>query len=181
MSHTTHSGSSEQGGDRKRTLRLFHLGRMAVEQYQAFRRFSRLTEEERARHRDTPRRFVQSLLDMGPLFVKLGQILSTRSDVLPKEYIAELALLQERVPPFPFEQIRTTIQEQFGKTIEELFRSFEEAPIASASLAQVHLAELPDGTPVAVKIQCPHIREQMLGDLRLLSRSLFLFERTTMR
>ena len=145
----------------RKTLRLLRIGWIVMRQYRAFRAFRKLKAEERKQHLDVPRQFTQSLLELGPLFVKLGQILSTRPDVLPEEYITELARLQEHVPPFPFAQVRMIIKEQFQKEIKELFRSFEEDPIAAASLAQVHTAVLNDGMQVAVKIQRPFARERI--------------------
>nr|MDQ2907315.1 AarF/UbiB family protein [Chloroflexota bacterium] len=153
----------------RKTSRLLRIGWLVLRHYRAFRAFRTLTPEERKQHLAAPRQFTQSLLDLGPLFIKLGQILSTRPDVLPEEYITELARLQEHVPPFPFAQVRMLIKEQFKKEIEDLFRSFEEDPIAAASLAQVHLAVLKDGTPVAVKMQRPFAKERITTDLDLLS------------
>jgi len=152
-----------------RALRLLRIVWLSIYHYWAFRAFTRLEDDERRKHLDVPRQFVESLLELGPLFVKIGQILSTRPDVLPEAYITELARLQEGVPPFPFDQVRATINEQFNTDIEEVFRSFEETPIASASLAQVHLAVLNDSTPVAVKIQRPFVKERISEDLAVLS------------
>jgi len=156
-------------GFARNTSRLLRIGWLAIRQYRAIRSFGKLTTEERKHHRDVPGQLTQSLLELGPLFVKLGQILSTRPDVLPEEYIRELARLQEHVPPFPFTQVRTLLKEQFGKDVDDLFRSFDRDPIAAASLAQVHLAVLNDGTPVAVKVQRPFARERIGADLDLLS------------
>ncbi len=159
----------------RKTPRLLHIGRLVIRQFWAFRSFRKLKPEERKQHLEAPRQFTQSLLELGPLFVKLGQILSTRPDVLPEEYITELARLQEHVPPFPFAQVRMLIKEQFHKEVEELFRSFEKDPIAAASLAQVHLAVLNDGTQVAVKMQRPFARERITSDLDLLSKLIEIF------
>src|SRR5450755_4514933 len=145
----------------RKTSRLLRIGWFVMRHYWAFRSFRKLKAEERKQHLDVPRQFTQSLLEQGPLFVKLGQILSTRPDVLPAEYITELARLQEHVPPFPFAQVRMMIKEQFKQEIEELFHSFEEDPIAAASLAQVHAAVLNDGTQVAVKMQRPLAKERI--------------------
>src|SRR6266496_6801468 len=93
-----------------------------------------------------------ALQDLGPIFVKFGQVLSTRRDLLPADIADELAKLQDRVPPFPTEQVIATLHRVYGKPVEHVFKSFEREPVASASVAQVHLAELPDGTPVAVKV-----------------------------
>ncbi len=161
----------------QKALRLLHIGRLLLRHYRALRAFSRLSDTERSQRLDIPRQFMQSLLDLGPLFIKIGQILSTRPDVLLQEYITELALLQERVPPFSFDEVRDTIQEQFQRDIEAVFCSFEKVPVASASLAQVHLATLKDGALVAVKIQRPFVRERITADLDLLSGVITLFSR----
>lgn len=162
---------------RRKTMRFIRLIWLLLRHYRAFHAFRRLPESESKQRVDIPRQFVQSLIALGPLFIKIGQILSTRPDILPKEYIAELALLQERVPSFPFDQVSKTIQEQFHRDIGDIFRSFEEKPVASASLAQVHLAELHDATPVAVKIQRPRAQEMIEEDLALLARGLTLISR----
>ncbi len=156
-------------GFARNTARSLRIGWLALRHYRALRAFRALATGERQRHLDVPRQLTQSLLELGPLFVKLGQILSTRPDVLPEEYITELARLQEQVPPFPFTQVRRLINEQFGQEVERLYRSFDRDPIAAASLAQVHLAVLHDGTPVAVKVQRPFARERVGADLELLS------------
>ncbi len=142
--------------------------------YAAFRRYLRLDERERASQRQVPQQFSQALLELGPLFVKLGQILSTRPDVLPKEYIVALTGLQEHVPPFAFEQVQTTIRDELGRPIEEIFSTFETQPVASASLAQAHLATLPDGSAVAVKVQRPFVRDLIEADLRMLGAAVRL-------
>ena len=99
-----------------------------------------------------------ALEDLGPIFVKFGQMLSTRRDLIPLDIADELAKLQDRVPPFPSETVRRDRSTAlYGKPVDEVFRSFDRAPIASASVAQVHFAELPDGTPVAVKVLRPNI------------------------
>ncbi len=118
--------------------------------------------------RAAAQRFVRSLLDLGPAFVKLGQILSTRPDFLPRPYVEALAVLHERVPPVPFEAIARVCQVELGRTVEEVFAKFERDPIASASVAQVHLAELPDGRSVAVKVQRPGVKAAIEQDLRAL-------------
>ena len=117
---------------------------------------------------DIPSKLPATLLKLGPAFIKLGQILSTRPDVLPKEYIEALEALQENVPPFPFEAVRAVVREELRKDISELYRSFEEVLVASASLAQVHFAALPDGTEVAVKVQRPDVRRKIEDDLAAL-------------
>lgn len=161
----------------QRTIRLLRISWLMLRHYRAFRTFMKYDEDEQKHYLNIPRKFAQSLLELGPLFVKLGQILSTRPDVLPEAYIMELARLQEHVPPFPFAQVRIIIKEQFDKEIEELFCSFEAHPVAAASLAQVHLAVLKDSTPVAVKMQRPFAKERIIADLDLLSELIGFFRR----
>jgi ubiquinone biosynthesis protein len=115
-----------------------------------------------------PRRVRQVLESLGATFVKLGQLLSTRADLLPPEYIAELARLQDQVPPCPFEQIRTVVEGDLGGELSRHFRSFDREPAAAASIGQVHLATLGNGTPVAVKVQRPEIAEVIEIDLSIL-------------
>ena len=104
-------------------------------------------------------------LEMGGVLIKLGQFLSSRVDLLPIEYIEELALLQDEVPGVPFRDIRATVQEELGTQLEELFSSFDAEPIAAASLGQVHEATLKTGERVAVKVRRPHIAEIVEADL----------------
>ena len=102
---------------------------------------------------------------MGPTFVKLGQLLSTRADLLPPTYLEALSRLQDRVEPFPFADVERIVTEELGVRISKAFGEFDAEPMASASLAQVHRALLRDGREVAVKVQRPDIREQVMQDL----------------
>lgn len=118
-------------------------------------------------------RLRQALVDLGPTFIKLGQFLSVRRDCLSVEMADELALLQDKVPPFPFDLVRKTIVSELGAPPEEIFQSFDEKPIASASIGQVHTAVLSDGRPVVVKVQRPDLARrfyQDLGCMRLLAK-----------
>lgn len=125
--------------------------------------------EAEARRRDsTARRFRQLLGDLGPTFIKLGQILSTRPDILPAAYVDELARLQDAVAPFPFSEVRAQVEFAFGRKLEALFPSFDEAPVASASIAQVHRARTPEGSDVVVKVQRPNLPERIRADLDIL-------------
>ena len=106
---------------------------------------------------------------LGPIFVKFGQLLSTRSDLLPAPFIAELSKLQDRVPPHSPDEIRKALQDAYGKNPEEIFREFDETPAGSASVAQVHRAILAeDGAEVAVKILRPGVMRRIRRDLRLM-------------
>src|SRR4051812_43173078 len=112
---------------------------------------------------------LRELLDeLGPTFVKFGQLLSTRPDIVPPDIIAELRGLQDDVRPFPFEQAERVIVEDLGNSIERLFLDFEREPVAAASIGQVHRATLPNGKPVAVKVQRPGAPRQIEADLALL-------------
>lgn len=102
---------------------------------------------------------------LGPTFIKLGQLLSTRNDLLPSEYTDALARLQDRVAPFPFDQVEAIIKEELGIRISKAFRELDPEPLASASLGQVHRAVLHDGRNVAVKVQRPDVRQRIAEDL----------------
>jgi ubiquinone biosynthesis protein len=117
-----------------------------------------------------------ALEELGPIFVKFGQVLSTRRDLLPPDIADELAKLQDRVPPFSTEQVHATLARVYGKPHEQVFKSFEHDPVASASVAQVHLAELPDGTPAAVKVLRPNIAATIKRDLALMQTGAWLVE-----
>jgi len=127
----------------------------------------------------TPRavRLRLALESLGPIFVKFGQVLSTRRDILPPDIADELALLQDRVPSVPYTSVEATLRRAYRRPIAEVFRSFDDVPVASASVAQVHFAELPDGTPVAVKVLRPGIRNVIANDVALLQTAAQLVER----
>jgi predicted unusual protein kinase regulating ubiquinone biosynthesis (AarF/ABC1/UbiB family) len=110
-------------------------------------------------------RLASDLEAMGPTFVKLGQLLSTRADLLPPVYLEALSRLQEDVVPFSFEDVEQIVSTEIGARMSNAFRNFDSEPIASASLGQVHRAVLRDGREVAVKVQRPHIRDQVVKDM----------------
>ena len=127
----------------------------------------RLSPPERVRH---------ALQDLGPTFVKLGQVLATRVDLLPPEWIDALGRLQSQVPAVPIESLRAQLEEDLGAPPEHVFARIDTTPIGSASLAQVHRAWLHDGTAVVLKIRKPGIRPVVEADLRLLARLAELIE-----
>ncbi|MBY5958859.1 hypothetical protein KUV50_11975 [Membranicola marinus] len=127
----------------------------------------------------TPEELTTDLIAMGPAFIKLGQLLSTRPDLLPQKFIEALADLQDKVPPVEFEKVNEIIQEDLGVRISKAFNSFDEIPLASASLGQVHRAELRDGTKVVVKVQRPGIREKIQEELEVLGSAASFMEENT--
>jgi len=119
----------------------------------------------------TPEELRAIFEELGPTYVKLGQLLSTRSDILPEAYCQELARLRTDVAPMPIETVRAAIEAEYGLPSGEVFRSIDPIPLGSASIAQAHLAMLPDGRRVVVKVQRPNIRETMERDIQLLKKA----------
>ena len=117
------------------------------------------------------------LEDLGPNFIKIGQILSNRPDLLPADLIIELSKLQDSSAPFPGIEARAIITEELGQPIELLFKEFNDVPVASASVAQVHRAVLHDGTIVAVKVQGPDIEKVINTDIEILLNLAELLEK----
>lgn len=116
-----------------------------------------------------PEELAADLEKLGPTFIKLAQLLSTRADLLPAPYMEALARLQDKVEPFPFTEVENIVQEQLGFRLSKAFASFDNVPIAAASLGQVHKATMRDGRLVAVKVQRPNIKKQILEDLNAVS------------
>jgi ubiquinone biosynthesis protein len=117
-----------------------------------------LPADEQAERREHAVGFRRRLVELGPAYVKLGQVLSTRPDLLPAPYIEELERLQDDVGRIPLEQVEETIEAELGARLSKLFESFDPEPIGTASLGQVHAAELRGGREVIVKVQRPNIR-----------------------
>lgn len=124
-----------------------------------------------------PKRLREILTELGPTFVKFGQILSMRPDFIPQEYVEELKKLQDEVPSFSFNEVKQIIQTEFNKPLSKIYKSFEEKPIAAASLSQVHVAYLTNGKKVAVKVQRPGIQQIIEKDLRIISYLASLLEK----
>jgi len=128
---------------------------------------------------EAPEALASDLEKLGPTFVKLGQVLSSRPDLLPPAYLEALTRLQDSVKPFPFPDVQRIIEEELGARLSKAFSMFEETPIAAASLGQVHRAALRDGRLVAVKVQRPDIAKTVAGDLEALEEiAQFLATRT---
>ena len=117
-----------------------------------------------------PKELRLALEELGPTFIKIGQIMSTRPDIFPQEYIEELQKLQDNVKPEDDGVIMKVIEEELGNPIESIFPYFEKKPIASASLAEVHMAELKTGEKVVIKVQRPNVREKMKADIAILKK-----------
>jgi ubiquinone biosynthesis protein len=117
---------------------------------------------------EDPGELARDLEKLGPTFIKLGQLLSSRADLLPTPYLEALSRLQDRVEPFSFGEVEKIVEAELGTRIARAFSSFEPEPLASASLGQVHRARMRDGRPVAVKVQRPGIREGIAEDLEAL-------------
>jgi len=115
--------------------------------------------------------------ELGPTFIKFGQILSTRPDLIPYEYAKELEKLQDDVPPFEYNEVRRIIWEDFGQSVDSVFQSFEAEPMAAASIGQVHKAKLDNGEEVVVKVQRPDIRKIIEVDLEIMLHLGYLMER----
>ncbi|MBF8984034.1 2-octaprenylphenol hydroxylase [Lutibacter sp. B2] len=113
-------------------------------------------------------RFRSALEELGPTFIKLGQIISTRPDLLPQDIICELEKLHDAVPPFSFEEVKSRIENELGEKLENIFISFDEKPLAAASIGQVHLAKLKEEQSVVVKVQRPGIERKIEQDIRIL-------------
>lgn len=134
--------------------------------------FSGMNLDARAMHdlppEGNPEQFVTDLESLGPTFVKLGQMLSTRPDMVPVEFATALERMQEKVAPIPVERIASIIERELGAPVSKLFASFDPVPLGCASIAQVHRAQLHDGREVAVKVQKPEVAAQLRSDLDVL-------------
>ena len=130
-----------------------------------------------AKSESVPVRIRLVLEELGPTFIKLGQVASTRADLLPHDWVEEFKKLQDMVPPAPYKDIKTVVERSLKGTIEEKFATFDEIPVASASIAQVHLATLKDGTKAAVKVKRPKIGPVIEADIAVMYTVAGLFDR----
>jgi ubiquinone biosynthesis protein len=138
---------------------------------------TKFLKKKQVKEHANPKRLRKTLEKLGPTFIKLGQILSVRPDLLPKEYIKELGSLQDEVPQFPFEKAEKTIEKELRKPINKLFKDFNKEPIASASISQVYKAKLPNNKIVAVKVQRPDVKETMKTDIEIMTYVAKLLEK----
>ena len=135
------------------------------------------SEEKLARRRQKQAVWIrESLLNLGPTFIKTGQLFSTRSDIFPVEYVYELSKLQDEVPAFSYEQAAGLIEKELGKPLSTLYKSFDPIPLAAASLGQVHKAQLHTGEEVVVKIQRPGLKKLFTIDLAILKKIAHYFQ-----
>src|SRR3954470_1613281 len=148
--------------------RLSEIAQVAVRHGFGYALDGRKAADAETGHTARGRHLREMLDELGPTFVKFGQLLSTRPDLVPPDIIAELRGLQDDVRPFPFEHAERVIEEDLGNSLERLFLDFEREPVAAASIGQVHRAVLPNGKVVAVKVQRPGAPRQIEADLALL-------------
>ena len=145
------------------------LGRLKIDYYiQLGKKIIPKFKAQEIENKTTAERLRLALEELGPTFIKLGQMLSVRPDLIPENFIRELQKLQDEVPAFSVEQAKAEVESQLGKPVEQLFSSFDDVPLAAASIAQVHRAEKKDGEQVAVKIQRPNIQSVIESDLNIL-------------
>jgi ubiquinone biosynthesis protein len=146
----------------------FVIGAVRFEGRSALRPLVSHARNGNGRQITVPERLRLAIEELGPTFIKLGQILSTRGDLLPPPYLDELAKLQDSAPPVLCDQVHRILVEELGRPVEDVFATFDEAPLASASIGQAHAATLRDGTEVVVKLRRPGVVEQVDEDLRIL-------------
>jgi len=158
---------------------LWKYGRADLVQHMDVEEGFDLREPKPSTDKITPEQLTDDLEAMGPTYVKIGQVLASRPDLLPAPYLKALARLQDKVKPFSYAEVDETVHTELGVRISKAFSRFDHEPLASASLGQVHLAALRDGRLVVVKVQRPHIRQQIAEDFEVLAEiAAFLDEHT---
>ncbi|MEP6912764.1 MAG: AarF/UbiB family protein [bacterium] len=150
------------------TLLLVKYGRSDLVKQAGLEDSLELDEHALAETRPEAEELAADLEKLGPTFIKLGQLLSTRADLLPAPYLEALSRLQDHIEPFPFEEVDRIVSGELGVRLSKAFADFDPVPLAAASLAQVHMAHMRDGRAVVVKVQRPNIREQIVEDLETL-------------
>ena len=150
---------------------------LKVEQYLGRIRYLGFRKRGDVRQLSRAARLRLAIEELGPTFIKMGQALSTRSDLLPPDLLRELTLLQDRVPAFSTQQAKEIIEQELGKSIDHIFSSFVDHPIAAGSIGQVHRARTLDGQDVAVKVQRPGIRRTIDVDLAIIHHMAQLMEK----
>lgn len=148
-------------------IRLAYLLPFRVRFYKIFRKCQPLSKSDK-KVVSLPERLCRVFERLGPTYIKFGQVLSLRSDIIPSEYINQLEKLQTSASTFSFDKVKQIIKEEFGQDIDHVYKKFAKEPFAAASLAQVHQAKLADGTQVAVKVQRPDIRNIIENDIHIL-------------
>ena len=162
-----HTVRVEQPAPQRSLSRLSEIGRVATRHGFGYLIDRRRSNDE-THLADRGRRLREMLDELGPTFVKFGQLLSTRPDLVPADIVAELRKLQDDVTAFPFSDVVRVIENDLGLSVERAFLSFDETPIAAASIGQVHRATLPNGADVVVKVQRPDAPRQIESDLKLM-------------
>ena len=156
----------------------FLVQQLALERFMPrFWRRRTVRADQAASHRSVPERVRRTLEELGATYIKVGQFLSGRADLIPPAYIEELVKLLDAAPPVAFDEIREVVERELDTHLEQLFQQFEEVPLASASIGQVHRATLFDGQRVVVKVQRPGIEAEVEADLDLLLRQARFLER----
>ena len=161
------------------TMLMVKYGRSDLVKQAGLEEHLELDEAALAETQPEAKELAADLEKLGPTFIKLGQLLSTRADLLPAPYLEALSRLQDHIEPFPYEEVDRIVSSELGVRISKAFAEFDEKPLAAASLAQVHLATMRDGRAVVVKVQRPNIREQIVEDLEALEEiATFMDEHT---
>ncbi|KAH7365518.1 hypothetical protein KP509_18G032400 [Ceratopteris richardii] len=160
------------GSNIRRQMKIFTLTMMIYMDYKTVQRKVKWMSEAKrdklweATHERNAKRLLKAIIELEGLWVKLGQYLSTRADVLPEAYISHLKQLQDSLPPRPLQEVHSTIEKELGKALGDLFKNFDNVPLATASISQVHRAQTVDGDDVVVKVQHKGIKNVILQDLR---------------
>ena len=153
------------------------VDRLHIDQYleSGLKMINRKPREQIARL-SSPERLRLVFEELGPTFIKLGQLLSTRPDLIPADFLDELSKLQDNIPPFAIEEVRIIFEEELGRAPEEIFAYFDVEPLAAASIGQVHRARMDDGSDVVIKLQRPGIENVIAVDLEILAHIAELME-----